>query len=68
MASLVAIERRRLAVIVAAREEELGPSAEGMALLAESKALDEAREKAPPKLVKKRLVRRTRPNERPQKT
>jgi hypothetical protein len=73
LASLVSFERRRLAAIVATREEELGPSDEGEALLEESKALDEAEKKPPapppeeevvaepekpPKPAKKKLVRR----------
>lgn len=65
MVSLVAFERRRLATLVAAREEELGPSEEGGALLTESKALDEAppvappKPKEPPRVIKRKLVRRT---------
>lgn len=43
LASLVTFERKRLAALVAAREEELGPSEEGKSLLAQSKELDEAR-------------------------
>lgn len=73
-ASLVTFERRRLASLVSAREEELGPSKEGETLLAESKTLDEARKtpRARPvervKEAKKKLIRRVSQIKRPKGT
>ena len=69
-AMLVSHERKRLAVIVASREEELGPSEEGKELLDLSRKLDASPESkevpaeeelaqgTPPGEVKKKVVRR----------
>ncbi|MFH1739153.1 MAG: hypothetical protein ABIH23_09100 [bacterium] len=64
LASLVAFDRRRLAAVVASREEELGPSKEGEALLAQSKVLDQTgdaprvKTEAPPAPSEGRILRR----------